>query len=271
MELYLILFLAGLIGGLLAGFMGIGGGIIYIFVLPIALSHLGIPEQEIAQYTIANSIFGTFFAALMGTINHMRNKEFFGKDILIIGVLGVVSSLLTLHFFVNTTLYSQDLFNLVIVALFIFMLYSTLRNAKRQLFFKERTQHKNLMLGSTGIASGLISALSGLGGGVVIIPFLNTLLKYEIRKAKAISLGVILITSTAMIIFNMTESPENPTDIPHVGYLLFQITGPMVLGVVLTSAWGVKLSRKVKSSTISYIFAAFIIIVIARKIIELVG
>ena len=36
--LYFLLFLAGLLGGFLAGLIGIGGGVIYVFVLEVILS-----------------------------------------------------------------------------------------------------------------------------------------------------------------------------------------------------------------------------------------
>jgi uncharacterized membrane protein YfcA len=58
-------------------------------------------------------------------------------------------------------------------------------------------------------------------------------------------------------------------DVPHTGYILFQVTGPLILGTLLTARWGVKLSRKMKASTVSYLFSIFIVLVIIKKVIEL--
>jgi uncharacterized membrane protein YfcA len=65
---YFFLCLIGLIGGFLAGLIGIGGGVLYILILPYLLIELNYPAAEIVQFTIANSLVGTMFAALSGTL-----------------------------------------------------------------------------------------------------------------------------------------------------------------------------------------------------------
>lgn len=88
-TLYTELILAGLGGGFLAGFLGIGGGIIYILVLPTVLLHVGVPESELAQYVIANSIFGTTVAAFAGSISLLRTKDFYWKEVTLVGMSAV--------------------------------------------------------------------------------------------------------------------------------------------------------------------------------------
>ena len=270
MEFYLLLFLAGLIGGLISGMLGVGGGLVYILILPITFSYLGVPETELAQYTIANSLLGTFFAASFATVNHIRNKEFYYKAILLISSSGIVLGLLTLYFIVNTDFYQQDEFNLVVIFLLVTMLISTLRNAKRQVAFTERVEKVKRIYFLTGSFSGMVAALSGLGGGIIIIPFLNQILKLDIRKAKAMSLGVITITSICMVIYNLFQTPNFSVSTGHTGYIVFKVALPIILGTLISAGFGVKLSRKIKSSTISYLFAGFIIIVVIKKILELI-
>lgn len=270
MEFYLLLLLAGVLGGLISGLLGVGGGLIYVLFLPMAFSYIGIPEQEIAQFTIANSLMGTFFAASFATFNHIRNKEFYYKAILIISSAGIVTGLLTLKFVVNTSFYAQDEFNVVIIILMLVMLFTTLRNAKRQSSFVEQTTKTKRVFTLTGTFSGTVAALSGLGGGIVIIPFLNQVLKFDIRKAKAISLGVIVITSLCMVIYNAFQTPETDVDQVSAGYLVFGISVPIIIGTLISASYGVKLSRKIPSSTISYLFAGFVLIVMIKKIVELI-
>lgn len=269
MEFYLLLFLAGLFGGLISGLLGVGGGLVYILVLPIAFSYIGVPAEEIAQYTIANSLLGTFFAASFASINHIRNKEFYFKAILIISAAGILTGLLTLKFIVNTSFYAQEEFNMVVILLLILMLISTLRNAKRQLLFNEKTVYTKRIFGLTGLFSGTVAALSGLGGGIIIIPFLNQILKFDIRKAKSISLGVITITSICMVVYNLFQIPQHNLAIGHSGYIVFKVSLPIILGTLLSATYGVKLSRKIPSNIISYLFASFILIVMVKKLIEI--
>ena len=70
--------LAGILGGFIAGFLGGGGGIIYILVLPAALSaSLGMEGSELATYTVANSIFGIAFTTFFGNLAHLKLKSFY--------------------------------------------------------------------------------------------------------------------------------------------------------------------------------------------------
>jgi uncharacterized membrane protein YfcA len=62
--------------------------------------------------------------------------------------------------------------------------------------------------GTIGGFAGVLSALSGLGGGVIIISILNLRYNVNMIKAKSISLGVIFITSLVMSISNMLEEPK---------------------------------------------------------------
>ncbi len=269
MEFYLLLFLAGIVGGFISGMLGVGGGLIYILILPTAFLYLGVPEQEIAQYTVANSLLGTFFAASFGTFNHIRNKEFYPKAIGIISFSGILMGILTLYFIVNTQFYSKEVFNFVVIFLLALMLLSTLRNAKKQKLFVEKIKKLKRFFSLTGGSAGMVAALTGLGGGIIIIPLLSEGLKMEVKKAKAISLGVITITSLAMVIYNLFQQPMVPINISHTGYILFQVTIPLILGTLLSATLGVKLSRKVSATTISYLFSIFVLIVILKKIIEL--
>lgn len=268
-DFYFLLFLAGLIGGLISGLLGVGGGIIYIVILPIAFNFIGIPQQEIAQFTIANSLFGTFFAGLFATYTHFKQGEFYPKPILIISIASIVAGLLSLNFIVNTPFYSKETFNVVVIFLLGAMLFSTLLNAKKQLNFTERNEKVKRLLSFTGLSAGLTASLTGLGGGIIIIPFLNQGFKMGVKKAKAISLGVITITSLAMVVFNLFQVPMHAIELQHTGYILFQVTIPLIIGTLLTARLGVKWSRKMKASTVSYFFAFFIILVIIKKFLEL--
>jgi uncharacterized membrane protein YfcA len=268
MEFYFLLFLAGLIGGLISGLLGVGGGIIYIVILPIAFQYLGIPNEQIAQFTIANSLFGTFFAGLFATYTHFKNGEFYPRQILIISISSIVAGLVSLYFIVNTPFYSQEVFNIVVIFLLGAMLFSTLFNAKKQAGFQETARRSKRLLSLTGLSAGLTASLTGLGGGIIIIPFLNQGFKMGVKKAKAISLGVITLTSLAMVIFNLFQVPMEVIEVKHTGYILFQVAGPLIIGTLLTAKWGVRLSRKMKASAVSYLFSAFIILVIVKKMIE---
>jgi len=269
LSFYLILFAAGILGGFLAGMLGIGGGIIFISILPIALAQLGLPPAEIVQYTIANSIFGTLFASMSGCINLYRNKEFYLKEILFVSIGSITLSLASLHFFVNTPYYSRDIFNIVVIFILLLILIQTLLKAKNDYHLQNEKKgiHGFLIAGASG---GTVASLTGLGGGTIIIPILGHFFKMDIKRAKAISLGVILFTSLTMTVFNLFETVQIQTAATHTGYIIFSVAIPLSLGVITTSSLGVRFARSLPSHKLSYIFAAFILILVLFKAYELI-
>lgn len=264
---FIFLFGAGLLGGFIAGLVGIGGGVIYVFILPIALRLSGVPDQEIAQYTIANSIFAILFASASANYMLIRLKNFYKKEVVIIGVLGILSSLLTLKYIVNTIWYSVEVFNIIVIFLLCYMLYATLLSARK--VYVSPVSLKRWKLGIIGLAGGSVAALSGLGGGIVIIPVLNTMMKIDIKKASSISSGVIMITALVMTVFNLFETPLYNSLPLSMGYIVFPIALSITAGVLLASPFGVSTARKVSSASISYIYATFLVIVILKKSAEL--
>jgi uncharacterized membrane protein YfcA len=262
---YVYLALAGLAGGFLAGLLGIGGGILYILILPVALSGAGVPDYEIVQYTIANSLFGTFAASLSGTISLFRKGEFYPKEVFIVGVFSVAAALLSLNYIVNTPFYSQRAFNIVVILVLGFVLVKTITRAKRAPAYDENMPHKNLILGGSGLFGGLISSLSGLGGGAIIVPLLNIGMRMDIKMAKSISLGMIVLSSISMTIFNSFEQPVYDIRMYNTGYLVWPIALTLSAGVVVASPIGVAVGRRAPSHIISYVFSIFILIVIGLK------
>lgn len=265
---FFYLFISGLLGGFIAGLVGIGGGVIYVFIIPIALHYLNVPVSEIPQYTIANSFFAILFASASANYFLIRYKMFYRKEVMIVSLMAIVVAFFATEYIVNTTWYSLELFNTILILLLLYMLYSTLTSA-RKVYFTPLEGLKKWKLSLVGAAGGFFASLSGLGGGIVIIPILNSLLKIDMRKASSISSGVIMVTAFTITLHNMLETPRNQFDYFNAGYIIFPISLSLGLGVILGSPAGVKVSRRLSSSSISYIYASFLAIVVIKKLIEL--
>ena len=263
-----MLLAAGLVGGFMAGLLGIGGGVVFIAILPLVLRHVGVPEDQIVQYTIANSIFGTWFASLSASSNLIRHKEFHLKEVAWIGLGSSVFSLAVIRYIVNTPLYSKEAFNVIIIVLLLFVLIQTLRKARKILLSTPEIKSTPTLL-VAGASGGTVSALSGLGGGTIIIPILHLVLKMDIKKAKSISLGVIFITTSILTANNLLENTILIESINHTGYIVWSVALPLSLGVMISSSLGVKVGRMISSKSISYIFATFILLVIIQKLADL--
>lgn len=265
----LILFLSGILGGVLTGLLGIGGGIVYVLILPYIFNHTGIPEEYMVQFTIANSLFGIFFASLAANLTNLYYRDFYLREALWVGLTGVAGALIILKTIVNHPSYSPLIFNGILVVLFIYMLISLIFRKKIKGDQRSR-QSPETMLGLAGGAGGILSALTGGGGGVIIVPILTVKLKMNIKKAKSISLTMILLTSLGVSIMNFFEHlPEEP--LPwQIGFIYFPVAVPLVTGVLLGSPLGVRISRMLSSGTITVIFGFFMLILIIDKTIHFI-
>lgn len=263
------LFLAGITGGFIAGLLGVGGGIIFLAVLPFALIEFGVSESSLVQLIVANSLFGVFFASLAGNIAHFTSKLFYPKESLLVGIAGSISATLILTFIVIQPWYSRWVFNLVIILFLIYVLIMQFKKGRNSGNQKNINRVSSMRLMTSGIAGGTLSAASGAGGGAVTVPLLNHWLGINIKKAKSISLFMILISSLLMTIANLTVSGTEKYTEWQQGLILFPIAIPLTIGVVIGAPLGVKASHMMSSRTLSIIFVFLLIIVIIEKLVEL--
>lgn len=267
-ELLTLIFI-GLIGGTLAGLIGIGGGIIYILALEIYLTKTGVLATELHQFIIANSMFAIFFASISSSYRLYKLKEFYTKTVLLVATGGTIGSLLLLHFFVNTPYYSLHHFNILVLGILSYMLFRVIRKVSKKednIPLKEVSK-RGFLLG--GLGGGIIAALSGLGGGVIMIPVFNTYLKLDIKTSRSISLGVISITSFLMTINNLFQTPLTQlTNSFQLGYLIPEVTFPIIIGVLIGGQMGVIISKKMSGRTISIIYGVFLLGYITKKVVE---
>lgn len=263
------LFLAGIAGGFISGLLGVGGGIIFLLILPFSLIDFGIIEQNLVRFIVANSLFGVFFASLAGNITHISTKTFHLREVSFVALAGSLAAIFTLEFIVLQEWYTRWIFNLLVILFLIYILLTRFLRYLKNEDENDRSEPKPFHLSIAGLAGGVLSALSGTGGGAITVPILNHWLKMDIKIAKSVSLGMILLSSMVMTFSNLFKSDVYQYSDWQQGLILYPIVIPLTLGVIIGAPLGVKSSHKMTSRTISGIFAILIIIVILEKFLEL--
>ncbi len=263
-EVYTLLVLAGALGGFISGLVGIGGGVIYVFVIPYALAYWHVPLEWQAQFVIANSLAAIFLGSVAANYTHFKKGYFYMRPVLLISFAATVSSWLSLTFFVNTRFFSMEFFLFLLILIMAYMLIYILKGATQHIDEPvEKIPWTGLL--SIGIASGLVASASGLGGGIVIIPMLNRFFGINIKKASAISLGVITVSALVISITNMNV--HLPIEVMgSIGLIIPVICLTLSLSVIFTSPWGVLAAHRLPSHYISYIYAVILLAVMMSKI-----
>ena len=101
-----------------------------------------------------------------------------------------------------------------------------------------------------GLVAGFFSALFGVGGGVVIVPLLLLLCRWQARAATATSLAAIGITAVSGVIAYALHGDVS------VGYAAL-VGVPAAVSVAGATA----LQQRLRVHTIELLFAAFLFVV----------
>ena len=261
-----LLAIAGLGGGILAGMLGIGGGVIYVLIYSqfiYRFTTVPISGEDLVQLLVANSAFALVFAGIAGSVKQYRLNNFHIRPILWIGIPGILTAILTTLFIEYNSVYSKKefavLFTIVMIPVILRMLFQ--ENFKNKGAIKPSVG----VLVGTGLFSGLVTALAGLGGGFIIIPVLNGLLRIPIKRTISISLGVIALVAIGFSIFNLAIPVFDHYHLKGaVGAVIFPMALPVVAGVLFGAPLGVQISHRLSHRTIRLIFVAFSLFTIGK-------
>ncbi len=266
--IYFLLILGGLLGGFLAGLFGVGGGIIYVLVLPYALKEFGISGPELAHFTIANSLLATIFTAISALLRHSRNKNIFPRQSLILGISGGLTALLITIFVVEAPFFSMEVFNWVLLALLGYMLADLLIGSRKKESVGEFEERLAGYL-PIGFVGGFVSALSGLGGGIAVIPLVLKFQRSNIKEVASISMGFIATSALIVSLYNGMSKVNTESISGSFGFLVFPVTLTLVLGVVVGAQFGVLANKRLPEARIRYGFMVLLFLLIIWKLSEI--
>ncbi|MBW4554791.1 MAG: sulfite exporter TauE/SafE family protein [Trichormus sp. ATA11-4-KO1] len=186
---WLILIAGGLISGVIAGLLGIGGGIITIPLL-VTLGYT--PVQAIATSSLAIVI-----TSISGSLQNLWMGYFDFKRVIYLGIPAFLTTGVGVYF-------ANKIPSYIILFTFGIILLANvyLIELRKQLILKQAENTApafNPLLSKigTGGAAGILAGFFGLGGGTIMVPLQMLLLGEEIKVAIQTSLGVIVITALA--------------------------------------------------------------------------
>ena len=174
--------LIGFSVGAFSGAFGVGGGIILVPVL-VLLLHM---QQKNAQ---ATSLVTVTFAAIAGLSTYALADFVAWIPAAFVLIGGLTGSLLGSSVVKRTPDYRLQLgFGLLLVAVAVRLLWPTQSLEVTDL--STITPTIALAFIASGVAMGVLSALSGIGGGIILIPIVVTLFGFSQQLAAGTSLAV---------------------------------------------------------------------------------
>ena len=261
-----LLFITGLLAGFYSGLVGTGGNIILIPVLDYVLSHTGLREDALVKSSIAHSLLITFFSGISVSWKQYRIHNFYPREILLTAVLGIFGSLLVTYLIRSGHWYDKRRFDMVFLGMLLLLSFKLF--ADRRSGVQDANGKGNpVAFLVTGAVTGMITALSGLGGGLIMIPVFTDILKMPIKKASSISIGVIALFALPISINYLVTSPPAAEHLPlQTGYISWAIVLPVLAGIFLLAPAGVKTAQKMQPGRIRLILAIVITLLCIKMI-----
>jgi uncharacterized membrane protein YfcA len=268
----LALFGVGLAVGFLSGLVGIGGGVLIVPFLYFFYAHPGwsgtaVPGGLEAAIAHATSLFIIVPTAIRGTIAYHRSKVVAWRVALPVAVASAVAAVAG----ARTALALPEA---VLKLLFGLLLITSGVQLIRKPETGVRRDRRVTVLRSatTGVLVGLLSAMLGVGGGLVAIPMLIYVVGLEITQVAATSLAIVTFAATSGMI-TYVVSGWGATGLPpgSLGFVHVAAALPMLAGSVISVRWGAVANQRLPARTLRMMFAILFILLGIKLLVENVG
>ena len=114
-----VLIAAGLVGGFIAGLVGVGGGVIFGPVLLFAFSAAGVEDPVLTPLTLGTSLLCTMAASASGAVAQHRAGAVDWRTALAAGGLAAVAVVLIGRFVTTQPWYDRQAFQLVLAVVLV--------------------------------------------------------------------------------------------------------------------------------------------------------
>jgi len=254
----LILLGMGAIAGTLAGLLGIGGGIIIVPVLALVFSAQGISTDVLMHVSIGTSLATIVITSISSILAHQKHQAIVWSVFRRItpGILagGFLGAFLAKMIAGDTLRLIFGFFMLIVAAQ---MIFGNTTKPHRQL-----PKTFGLLLTGTGI--GTMSALMGVGGGSMSVPFLtwcNMTIRNAIATSSAIGLPIALAGVTGFILsgWGVAHRP-----VWSLGFVNLPAFFSIVVASTIFAPLGAKITHRISPKRLKLFFGYFLLILGAK-------
>jgi uncharacterized membrane protein YfcA len=242
----------GALAGIIAGLLGVGGGIVVIPVLVFLFTLQGFPPELIMKMALGTSLASIMFTSISSFRAHHRRGTVHWD------IVKAITPGILIGTFGGTYL-AAALSGTFLTAFFACFLYYV----SIQMLLNLKPKPTRTLPGAAGMAGvggfiGVISSLVGIGGALSV-PFMtwcNLPMHHAIGTSAAIGFPI-AVAGTVGYVINGWSVPGLPN--PSFGY----VSVPALIGIaafsMLTAPFGARLAHKLPVPVLKKIFAVFLI------------
>lgn len=255
--------LTGALSGVMAGLLGIGGGIIMVPAMVLAYQILGYNPDVIMHVAVGTSLAVIIPTGLRSAASHRKRGAVdetitrrWGPWIIAGAAVGGIT----------VAIYSAAALKIIFGAMALFIALNMVLPVQRKMM--ESLAHVPMANRISATVIGYVSALMGIGGGSLSVP---TLVAFGNSMHTAVgtsaALGVMLAIPAAL---GFIISGWGAVGAPPLSLGFINIPSLIVIGglATLTAPLGVALAHKLNAKLLKVVFAIFLIVVGLRMILQ---
>lgn len=243
----------GSLVGFIAGLLGVGGGGILVPVLTSVLIYQGIPEHQVMHVALGTSMACIIVTSFSSAYAHHIHKAV-NWPIAWFMVTGCIIGTFAATFLAART-------NATYLALFFaaFMFYT----AQKMLFKGSQTSvikaDTNAVMATWSVFIGGISALVSIGGGSLLVPYLN---RQGIKMSEAVGTSAaigfpIALAGSMGFLFNGLGQTTEVTN--TIGYVYLPAVALISIASVIAAPFGAKVSHRLPVILLKKLFALLLV------------
>ncbi|MEC4985190.1 MAG: sulfite exporter TauE/SafE family protein [Oscillatoria sp. PMC 1068.18] len=236
-----LLGIGGLISGLLAGLLGIGGGTVLVPLL--------VASGYLYDYAVGTSSLAIVLTALSGTIQNWRMGNIKFQRLIYLGLPAIFTAQLGAWLVVQLPNYFKEVAFGILLLVNIFLIGLKKRLVDNENGEINRKLNPLIAQIGTGALAGLLAGLFGVGGGVILVPLQMLLLGEKIKVAIQTSLGVVVITSISAA-----------TGHAYQGNVLVWVGILLGLGGLVGAQFSTRFLPKIPDQIVSLLFRMLLVI-----------
>lgn len=215
----MIYLIVGCVAGVLAGLLGIGGGLVIVPMMVYCLALQGVSHDCIMHLSLGTSMASIVFTSVSSFLAHHKKKAVNWSAVrrIVIGIL--------IGSFLGSCIASYMPTNILKVFFVIFLIYASI-----QIYSNHKPKPSRKLPGRFGMfvagnTIGSVSSLIGIGGGTLSVPFMvwcNIPMHTAIGTAAAIGFPI-AIAGTVGYVYNGMHATGLPAY--SVGYVYLPALG----------------------------------------------
>lgn len=253
----IVLAVTGVFVGLVSGLIGIGGCFIMVPAQYWVYTTAGVTSDVAIKLAFGTNLVVVLATSVSSSLGHSRKGAVFWRAGIILGISGAFGAV------IGATIATQlpgDVLKIIFGT-------ALLASGVRMLTAKppkidDGIADRPLLWAALGFPLGIVAGISGIGGGILMIPVMVTVLRFDMHRAVGTSTALMIFTSAGGV-FGYIANGLDVTGLPaySIGYANLGAGLVLVATSVPMAQIGVRTAHLLPAKKLKHIFITALIFV----------